>query len=68
LQKGIAARSLLFEAGGPMAKQLARHGVALKVNDWLFAHGGIMPHHGEITYLGPSDIHFPSIILRDPGC
>ncbi|KAH9554849.1 hypothetical protein CY35_08G084400 [Sphagnum magellanicum] len=47
LQKGIAARSLLFEAGGPMAKQLARHGVALKVNDWLFAHGGIMPHHVE---------------------
>jgi hypothetical protein len=41
-----------------MAKQLARHGVALKVNDWLFAHGGIMPHHGEIIYLGPCDIHF----------
>jgi hypothetical protein len=51
-----------------MAKQLACHGVALKVNDWLFAHGGIMPHHGEIIYLSPSDIHFPSIVLRDPGC
>ncbi|CAM6007872.1 unnamed protein product [Sphagnum balticum] len=47
MQKGAAARSLLFEAGGPLAKELARHGVALKVNDWLFAHGGIMPHHVE---------------------
>jgi hypothetical protein len=51
MQKGAAARSLLFEAGGPLAKELAHHGVALKVNDWLFAHGGIMPHHGTIILL-----------------
>jgi len=51
MQKGAAARSLLFEAGGPLAKERARHGVALKVNDWLFAHGGIMPHHGKFILL-----------------
>jgi hypothetical protein len=51
MQKGAAARSLLFEAGGPLAKELARHGVALKVNDWLFAHGGIMPDHGKFILL-----------------
>ncbi|MCO5610094.1 hypothetical protein L7F22_064329 [Adiantum nelumboides] len=45
MQKGMAARSLLFSPGGPLAKELARHGVVLRVNDWLFAHGGILPHH-----------------------
>eukprot|EP00250_Pteridium_aquilinum_P004095 c14332_g1_i1 orf=76-1200(+) len=47
MQKGVAARSLLFSPGGPLAKELSRHGVVLKVNDWLFAHGGIHPHHVE---------------------
>ncbi|BBN17328.1 hypothetical protein MPTK1_7g13670 [Marchantia polymorpha subsp. ruderalis] len=45
LQKGAASRALLLNPGGPIAMQLARHGVVLKVNDWLFAHGGILPHH-----------------------
>lgn len=45
MQKGMAARSMLFNPGGPLAKELARHGVVLRVNDWLFAHGGILPHH-----------------------
>lgn len=30
--------------------QLASHGVVLKVNDWLFAHGGVLPHHGQSSY------------------
>lgn len=47
MQKGVAARSLLFSPGGPLAKELSRHGVVLRVNDWLFAHGGIHPHHVE---------------------
>lgn len=47
MQKSVAARSLLFSPGGPLAKELSRHGVVLRVNDWLFAHGGILPHHGE---------------------
>lgn len=33
--------------GGPLAQELARHGVVLKVDDWLFCHGGLLPHHGN---------------------
>lgn len=44
-QKGVIARSILFRPGGPLACELARHGVALKVNDWVFCHGGLLPHH-----------------------
>ncbi|KAJ7542822.1 hypothetical protein O6H91_09G013400 [Diphasiastrum complanatum] len=47
MQKGVTARTLLFSPGGPLAKELARNGVVLKVNDWLFAHGGVLPHHVE---------------------
>jgi len=46
-QKGVIARSILFRPGGPLACELARHGVALKVNDWVFCHGGLLPHHGQ---------------------
>lgn len=46
-QKGVIARSVLFRPGGPMACELARHGVVLKVNDWVFCHGGLLPHHGN---------------------
>ncbi|KAH9701930.1 Shewanella-like protein phosphatase 1 [Citrus sinensis] len=31
-QKGVIARSVLFRPGGPMACELARHGVVLKIN------------------------------------
>uniref|UniRef100_A0A7I4F7E3 Calcineurin-like phosphoesterase domain-containing protein n=3 Tax=Physcomitrium patens TaxID=3218 RepID=A0A7I4F7E3_PHYPA len=47
MQKGVAARTKLLSPGGPLARQLADHGVVLKVNDWLFAHGGVLPHHVE---------------------
>lgn len=47
-QKGVIARSVLFRPGGPLASELARHAVALKVNDWIFCHGGLLPHHGKI--------------------
>lgn len=46
-QKGVIARSVLFRPGGPLACELARHGVVLKVNDWVFCHGGLLPHHGN---------------------
>eukprot|EP00271_Cylindrocystis_brebissonii_P002375 TRINITY_DN12957_c0_g1_i1.p1 TRINITY_DN12957_c0_g1~~TRINITY_DN12957_c0_g1_i1.p1 ORF type:complete len:692 (-),score=103.99 TRINITY_DN12957_c0_g1_i1:643-2718(-) len=39
------ARSMLFQVGGPLACELARHGVVLQINDTLFAHGGVLPHH-----------------------
>ncbi|CAA7389372.1 unnamed protein product [Spirodela intermedia] len=44
-QKGVLARSTLLRPGGPLARELSRHGVAIKVEDWLFCHGGLLPHH-----------------------
>ncbi|OMP02375.1 hypothetical protein COLO4_11148 [Corchorus olitorius] len=44
-QKGVISRSVLFRPGGPLACELARHAVVLKVNDWIFCHGGLLPHH-----------------------
>ncbi|KAF7816166.1 shewanella-like protein phosphatase 1 [Senna tora] len=44
-QKGIISRSILFRPGGSLACELARHPVVLKVNDWVFCHGGLLPHH-----------------------
>ncbi|MCL7044998.1 hypothetical protein MKW94_018119, partial [Papaver nudicaule] len=44
-QKGVIARSTLLRPGGLLARELARHPVALKVDDWVFCHGGLLPHH-----------------------
>ncbi|KAK1283656.1 Uncharacterized protein QJS10_CPB21g01424 [Acorus calamus] len=44
-QKGVVARSSLFRPGGLLARELARHAVVLKVDDWVFCHGGLLPHH-----------------------
>ncbi|KAG9445302.1 hypothetical protein H6P81_016642 [Aristolochia fimbriata] len=44
-QKGVIARSSLLKPGGPLACELANHGVILQVDDWLFCHGGVLPHH-----------------------
>ncbi|KAF3590017.1 hypothetical protein F2Q69_00026014 [Brassica cretica] len=30
---------------GRLACELARHGVVLRVNNWVFCHGGLLPHH-----------------------
>ena len=46
-QKGMIARSMLLRPGGPLASELAQHAVVLKVNDWVFCHGGLLPHHGK---------------------
>ncbi|KAM7259718.1 hypothetical protein ACFE04_015459 [Oxalis oulophora] len=44
-QKGVIARSVLFKPGGQLACELARHPIVLKINDWVFCHGGLLPHH-----------------------
>ncbi|CAH9109428.1 unnamed protein product [Cuscuta epithymum] len=44
-RKGVTARSILLRPGGPLATELSSHGVILKVNDWIFCHGGTHPHH-----------------------
>ncbi|KAF1869064.1 hypothetical protein Lal_00048344 [Lupinus albus] len=46
-QKGVIARSILFRPGGPLARELSKHPVVLVVNDWVFCHGGLLPHHVE---------------------
>ncbi|XP_073149897.1 shewanella-like protein phosphatase 1 [Henckelia pumila] len=46
-QKGVIARSILLRPGGPLAYELARHAVVIKVDDWVFCHGGLLPHHVE---------------------
>jgi len=46
-QKGVIARSILLRPGGPLACELARHAVVLKINDWVFCHGGLLPRHGK---------------------
>lgn len=42
----MIARSVLFRPGGRLACELSRHGVVLRVNNWVFCHGGLLPHHG----------------------
>ncbi|KAK9168035.1 hypothetical protein Syun_000175 [Stephania yunnanensis] len=44
-QKGVMARLALFRPGGPLACELAQNPVVLKVDDWIFCHGGLLPHH-----------------------
>lgn len=44
-QKGVISRSILLRPGGPLASELARHPVVLKVDDWVFCHGGLLPRH-----------------------
>ncbi|XP_062086666.1 shewanella-like protein phosphatase 1 isoform X1 [Humulus lupulus] len=46
-QKGVIARSILMSPGGKLACELARHSIVLKINDWVFCHGGLLPHHVE---------------------
>ncbi|CAM0874584.1 unnamed protein product [Alopecurus aequalis] len=57
-QKGFAARASLFKQGGPLACELARHPVVLNVNDWIFCHGGLLPHHGSSEEGDDPDVSF----------
>lgn len=41
------ARAKLFSPGQPMAVELAKNPTALIVNNTLFAHGGVLPEHGQ---------------------
>ena len=43
---GQSIRRQLFKPGGYMASLLACHSYGvLKINDWIFCHGGLLPHH-----------------------
>jgi hypothetical protein len=43
----IQARAALYLPGGRIAKELSRNATVLVVNDTAFAHGGLLPTHGE---------------------
>jgi hypothetical protein len=43
----IQARAALYLPGGRVAKMLSRNPTVLIVNDTAFAHGGLLPTHGE---------------------
>ena len=42
----LRARLHMYAPGQPMARELAKNPTVLMVNDTLFAHGGVLPHHG----------------------
>ncbi|EFN52054.1 hypothetical protein CHLNCDRAFT_9678, partial [Chlorella variabilis] len=41
----LQARWYLYQPGGAMARELAKNATVLVVNDVVFAHGGLLPHH-----------------------
>ena len=40
-------RYAVYRPGGPMAMELSKNPTVLIVNDSVFAHGGLLPLHGE---------------------
>ena len=53
----LKARYMLYSPGGGMARELAKNPTVLLVNDILFAHGGVLPPHGELTDPGRRSGH-----------
>lgn len=43
----LFSRYALFSPGGMIAQELAKNPTVLVVNDTVFAHGGLLPKHGE---------------------
>ena len=43
---GVMRRKQLFQPGGILAKKLAKQSHAIvKIGDWVFVHGGLLPYH-----------------------
>lgn len=47
-------RYAVYRPGGPMAMELSKNPTVLIVNDTVFAHGGLLPLHGECGGQGES--------------
>jgi len=43
----LRARWHLYRPGGQMARELAKNPTVLVVNDLVFVHGGLLPHHNK---------------------
>ncbi len=41
-------RAAAFRPGGPVARTLATHNLAMQVGDTVFVHGGVLPAHAEV--------------------
>jgi hypothetical protein len=52
-------RLSLYQPGGELAREFARNPTVLVVNDTVFAHGGLLPSHGEA--------HMPEVVLHMCG-
>ncbi len=60
-------RKAVYAPGGPMAMELAKNPTVLVVNDTVFAHGGLLPVHGELLLLllhSSSMSHYEEILRQ----
>ena len=44
-KKGVVATSVHLRLGSPLESELAWHPVVLKLDDWVFCHGRLLPRH-----------------------
>ena len=57
-------RRRLYQPGGPIAKMLSVNPTLLKINDTLFAHGGVLPQHCEPLAPTAREQEAHSVMLR----
>lgn len=58
---GVAARRARFSPGGDLAEVLARRNVVLRIGDYLFCHGGLLPRH---LHLVDGNLHRINRLMR----
>ena len=63
---GENARKILFQPGGYMSKMLACHSYSvLKINDWIFCHGGLLPEHIENKNITDINMLLRNLLLKN---
>ena len=67
METTLRARLHMYAPGQPMARELAKNPTVLMVNDTLFAHGGVLPHHGAPRAPLPLRLVACSLPLRCPS-
>lgn len=62
---GEGTRRILFQPGGYMSNMLACHSYSiLKINDWIFCHGGLLPQHIENNSITDINILVRDLLLK----
>ncbi len=60
---GYDQRKQLFRPGGPLAQKIACNSLGIvKIGDWVFVHGGLLPQHVED---GEDSIHQINQLIRE---